>query len=287
MSAITDVRGVRVGHWTDTRALTGCTVVLFDAVTGGGRDVRGGAPGTYETDILDPLTRQVGPHAVLLTGGSLFGLAAAIGVTRWLEENGIGVRFAGVTLPLVVAAVIFDLRTGDPTVRPDDLAGYAACAAATAAPPAQGAVGVGIGASVGKRDGRQRQGGVGTASARVGDATVGALFAVNAVGDVVDERGDVIASRIQAERGALAAFESTTIGVIATDAPLSKVQANILARAGHDGIARAVVPAHTTNDGDTTFAVATGLGGEADLDALIAAAADVSAAAIRGAIRNL
>lgn len=284
---ITDVRGIRVGHWTDERARTGCTVVLVEGPATGGVDVRGGAPGTIGTDSLGPLARVQGPNAILLTGGSSYGLAAAAGVMRWHEDRGLGLRLGAALVPIVVGAVIFDLRVGDPSVRPDAAAGHAACDAATAQESREGAIGAGTGASVGKRDGSQRQGGLGTASARAGVWTVGALFVVNAVGDVVDERGLVIASPTQRTRGALAPGESTVIGVVATDARLSKAQANVLARMAHDGIARAVRPSHTTMDGDTIFAVATGQDGDADLDALGAAAQDAAAEAIRRAIRNL
>lgn len=284
---ITDVRGIRVGHWTDERARTGCTVVLVEGPATGGVDVRGGAPGTIGTDSLGPLARVQGPNAILLTGGSSYGLAAAAGVMRWHEDRGLGLRLGAALVPIVVGAVIFDLRVGDPSVRPDAAAGHAACDAATAEESREGAIGAGTGASVGKRDGSQRQGGLGTASARAGVWTVGALFVVNAVGDVVDERGLVIASPTQRTRGALAPGESTVIGVVATDARLSKAQANVLARMAHDGIARAVRPSHTTMDGDTIFAVATGQDGDADLDALGAAAQDAVAEAIRRAIRNL
>ncbi len=284
---ITDVRGIRVGHWTDERARTGCTVVLVEGPATGGVDVRGGAPGTIGTDSLGPLARVQGPNAILLTGGSSYGLAAAAGVMRWHEDRGLGLRLGAALVPIVVGAVIFDLRVGDPSVRPDAAAGHAACDAATAEDSREGAIGAGTGASVGKRDGSQRQGGLGTASARAGVWTVGALFVVNAVGDVVDERGLVIASPTQRTRGALAPGESTVIGVVATDARLSKAQANVLARMAHDGIARAVRPSHTTMDGDTIFAVATGQDGDADLDALGAAAQDAVAEAIRRAIRNL
>lgn len=296
--SITDVRGIRVGHWTDERARTGCTVVLVEGPATGGVDVRGGAPGTIGTDSLGPLARVQGPNAILLTGGSSYGLAAAAGVMRWHEERGLGLRLGTALVPIVVGAVIFDLRVGDPSVRPDAAAGHAACDAASADEAREGAIGAGTGASVGKRDGSQRQGGLGTASARAGAWTVGALFVVNAVGDVFDERGMVIASPTQRARGLgavgltpdsppLFPGESTVIGVVATDARLSKAQANVLARMAHDGIARAVRPSHTTMDGDTIFAVATGQDGDADLDALGAAAQNVSADAIRRAIRNL
>ena len=282
--SITAVRGIRVGHWTDERARTGCTVVLVDGPATGGVDVRGGAPGTIGTDSLRPLARVQGPHAILLTGGSSYGLAAAAGVMRWHEERSLGLRLGASIVPIVSGAVVFDLRVGDPTVRPGPAEGYAACEAASADEAREGGIGAGTGASVGKRDGAQRQGGLGTASARCGAWTVGALFVVNAVGDVVDEGGAIVQSPTQRTRGALAPGESTVIGVVATDAPLSKTQANGLARMAHDGIARAVRPSHTSLDGDTIFAVATGQEGEAELDALGAVAQDVVAESIRRAI---
>lgn len=291
---ITDVRGIRVGHWTDARGRTGCTVVIAEKGSSGGVDVRGGAPGTLGTDLLRPLTSQPGAHAILLTGGSAFGLAAAAGVMRYCEERRIGRVYRDRLIPLVAAAVIFDLAVGDQYARPDAEAGYAACVAATTEPPAMGRVGAGTGATIAKLFGPVRLGGVGTASRRVGDVTVGALFVVNAVGDVYAE-GASIPALSQAtplpmegsRRDTVLATEDgahTTIGVIATDAVLTKVEANLLARAGHDGIAIAVRPAHTQRDGDTTFAMATGLAGSADLAMLQIAAVEATAEAIRRAV---
>ena len=291
---ITDVRGIRVGHWTDARGRTGCTVVIAEQGSSGGVDVRGGAPGTLGTDLLRPLSSQPGAHAILLTGGSAFGLAAAVGVMRYCEEHRIGRVYRDRLVPLVAAAVIFDLAVGDPSARPDADAGYAACVAATTDPPAMGRVGAGTGATIAKLYGPVRLGGVGTASRRVGDVTVGALFVVNAVGDVYAE-GERVPLLSQATplpsdgsaRDPASATEDgahTTIGVIATDAVLNKVEANLLARAGHDGIAIAVRPAHTQRDGDTTFAMATGLGGTADLTALQVAAVEATVEAIRRAV---
>jgi len=271
--AITDVPGIKVGHWTDRRAATGCTVVLCERGATGGVDVRGAAPGTIETDFLRP--GNLGPplHAVLLTGGSAFGLAAAVGVMRWCEEHGIGFEFGGARVPLVAGAVIFDLATGRGDVRPDAAAGYKAAAAAKAGRVAEGSVGAGTGATVAKLlgGGRALKGGVGSASEAFGGGLiVGALVAVNCVGEVVDSRdGSVVA----APREAAAAFAAidqalregaepprgnTTIGVVATNARLTREQANRLAAVAHDGLARAVRPAHTQHDGDTLFAMATG-----------------------------
>jgi L-aminopeptidase/D-esterase-like protein len=276
MSSITDVAGIEAGHFTDTRRPTGCSVVLCREGAVGGVDVRGAAPGTRETDLLAPANLVERVHGVLLSGGSAWGLDAASGVVRWLEEQGAGldVRFA--RLPLVPAAVLFDLYSGDAKIRPDAQAGYEACRAASKQALAEGSVGAGAGAAVGKVFGIERamKGGIGTASLRVGDVTVGALVACNAVGDVVDPRtGQVIAgartadgkSLIDAQRAILAgelpksvlAGTNTTIGIVATDAPLTKVQASRLATIAHDGLARAIRPVHTMSDGDTMFALAT------------------------------
>lgn len=275
--AITDVAGIEVGHFTDPRRPTGCSVVIAREGAVAGVDVRGAAPGTRETDLLAPgnLVEQV--HAIMLAGGSAWGLEAATGAVRWLEEHGVGLDVGVGRLPLVPAAVLFDLHVGDMKVRPDAAAGYAACAAATREPPAEGNVGAGAGAVVGKMFGLQHamKGGVGTASVTVAGVTVGALIACNAVGDVVDpDTGRPLAGARAANgltlrdtrhallRGEpphpLLAGSNTTIGVIATDARLTKVQAQRLAVAGHDGLARSINPVHTMSDGDTLFTLATG-----------------------------
>nr|WP_145548565.1 P1 family peptidase [Variovorax boronicumulans] len=276
--AITDVAGIAVGHFTDSRRPTGCSVVLARGGAVAGVDVRGAAPGTRETDLLAPSNLVERVHAVMLAGGSAFGLAAADGAMRWLEEQGVGldVRFA--TVPLVPAAVLFDLPLGDARIRPDAAAGYAACAAASHDAPAQGNVGAGAGAMVGKVFGAARamKGGIGTASVRVDGVTVGALVAANPLGDVIDPAtGRVVAGARTADgralldtRRALLAGEAprpilagtnTTLAVIATDAAITKPQAHRLAQAGHDGLARTINPVHTMSDGDTVFALATGL----------------------------
>ena len=275
--AITDVAGIEVGHFTDPRRPTGCSVVIAREGAVAGVDVRGAAPGTRETDLLAPgnLVEQV--HAIMLAGGSAWGLEAATGAVRWLEEHGVGLDVGVGRLPLVPAAVLFDLHVGDMKVRPDAVAGYAACAAATHKPPAEGNVGAGAGAVVGKMFGLQHamKGGVGTASVTVAGVTVGALIACNAVGDVVDpDTGRPLAGARAADgltlrdtrhallRGEpphpLLAGSNTTIGVIATDARLTKVQAQRLAVASHDGLARSINPVHTMSDGDTLFTLATG-----------------------------
>lgn len=276
-SSITDVRGVEVGHFTDTRRPTGCSVVLTRAGAVGGVDVRGAAPGTRETDLLDPANLVNTVHAVMLSGGSAFGLDAASGVMRWLDEQGIGLDVGAARVPIVPAAVLFDLHVGDARIRPDAASGYAACQAASVAAPAQGNVGAGAGACVGKLFGMEfaMKGGIGSAAVSVDGVTVGALIAVNALGDVLDtETGAVLAgartsdgNSLRDSHHALLAGEpplsilagaNTTIGVVATDAILTKAQAQRLAGAGHDGLARAIRPVHTLYDGDTLFALGTG-----------------------------
>lgn len=275
--AITDVDGIEAGHFTDPRRPTGCTVVIARDGAVAGVDVRGAAPGTRETDLLAPGNLIERVHAVVLAGGSAWGLDAASGAMRWLEEQGVGLDVGVGRLPLVPAAVLFDLHVGNTMVRPDAAAGYAACAAATRQQPAEGNVGAGAGAVVGKMFGMPHamKGGVGTAAVRVAGVTVGALIACNAVGDVVHpDTGLPLAGARTADGRALRntrqallrgepphpllAGSNTTIGVIATDARLSKVQAQRLAVAGHDGLARSINPVHTMSDGDTLFALATG-----------------------------
>jgi L-aminopeptidase/D-esterase-like protein len=283
---ITRVPGIRVGHWTDPVGLTGCTVVLCPPGTIGSGEVRGGAPGTRETDLLRPgmLVHEV--NAVLLTGGSAFGLAAADGVMRFLEERGIGFDAGAARVPIVPAAVLFDLGVGDPAARPDAEAGYGACLAAGAEVEV-GGVGAGTGATVAKLAGPEgaTRGGVGTASVQDGELIVGALAAVNAVGEVVDEDGTVLAGVREgtAPDGAPRPF-NTTLVVVATNARLSRERAHLLARASHDGIAAAVRPAHTRWDGDTVFTLATGEV-EAEQGLLEDLAVRSVAAAIRASVR--
>ena len=276
---ITAVDGILVGHATDLAALTGCTVVLCPPGTVGSGVVRGGAPGTRETDLLRPgmLVQEV--HAVLLTGGSAFGLAAADGVMRWLEERGIGFPVGDHRVPIVPAAVVFDLTVGDGARRPGPEDGYAACQAASGE-VAEGNVGAGTGATVAKLEGPDRavKGGVGTAARHEEGLVVGALAVVNAAGNVVDDDGTVLAGprAVAADHdgGSADAPEpgpedeggtpqlpfggNTTLVVVATNARLSKERAQLLALAGHEGLARAVQPSHTMVDGDTVFSLATG-----------------------------
>jgi L-aminopeptidase/D-esterase-like protein len=278
---ITRVGGIRVGHWTDPIGMTGCTVVLPPPGTVGSGEIRGGAPGTRETDLLRPgmLVREV--HAVLLTGGSAFGLAAADGVAGWLEERGIGFHTPVARVPIVPAAVLFDLGVGDPGARPGAAAGRAACEAAAEEIP-EGRVGAGTGATVGAD---HAPGGVGTAAVAEAGATVGALAAVNAFGAVVDERGEPLAGRVPGPDAALPwPGMNTTIAVVATDARLSKEQAHLLAAAAHDGLARAVRPAHTMWDGDTVFTLATGRT-DASQASVERMAEEALAEAIRRAVR--
>ncbi len=303
--SITRVAGIEVGHFTDTRRPTGCTAILARAGAVGGVDVRGAAPGTRETDLLDPCNLVEKVHAIVLAGGSAWGLDAATGAVRWLEEQGVGLDVGVGRLPLVPAAVLFDLLVGDMRVRPDAAAGYAACAAASSADPAEGNVGAGTGASVGKLFGMARamKGGVGTASVTVDGVTVGALVACNAVGDVLDpdtaqpvcgaRTADglrLLNSRLALLRGALPQSilpgTNTTIGVIATDAVITKVQAQRLAVAGHDGLARSINPVHTQLDGDTLFTLGTGVSGKnPGMLVLAAMAAEATARATLRAVQ--
>jgi len=263
---ITEVRGITVGHATDRIGITGCTVVLPPPGTVGSGEVRGGAPGTRETDLLRPgmLVEEV--SAVLLTGGSAFGLAAADGVVRYLEERGIGFDAGVAVVPIVPAAVLFDLGVGDAKARPGPNEGYAACEAASVEVE-EGSVGAGTGATVAKVHGPHRQvkGGVGTASAEEGGVVVGALFAVNALGEILGEDGEVVAGARpdagEAEPGNPSphgAGTNTVIGVVATNARLSKERAHLLAIAAHDALSTVVRPSHTIWDGDTVFTLATG-----------------------------
>ena len=302
--SITDVLGLEVGHFTDTRRPTGCTVVITRDGAVGGVDVRGAAPGTRETDLLHPSNLVDQIHAILLAGGSAWGLDAAGGVMRWLEEHGIGLRVRYGLVPIVPAAVLFDLPVGDARIRPDAQAGYAACVAASRAAPAQGNFGAGAGALVGKLFGIERamKGGIGSASITLDGVTVGALVACNALGDVVDPAsGRVIAGARTADgkslldiRAAILAGEqpnpllagtNTTLAVIATDALLTKAQAHRLAQVAHDGLARAINPVHTMSDGDTVFALGTAKSGKTmGMMRLATLAAEVTARAVVRAV---
>lgn len=306
-NTLTDVNSIRVGHMTDLEAATGCTVILCPDGTIGGVDQRGGAPGTRETDLLRPIHLVENVNAILLSGGSAYGLAAADGVMRYLEERGIGYKLADgkTVVPIVPAAILMDLMIGKSDVRPDAAMGYAACVAATDEPVQQGTVGAGTGCRIGAMMGNElaTKGGIGSASVDLGEGlVVSALMAVNAVGDVVDEHGGVLAGlrqtpdghsfagvmnmmRLMARVVEPPATSNTIIGVVATNARLTKEQINKVAQMAQDGIAQAVRPAHTMYDGDTIFALATGQI-PANVNAIGAFSAEVAAQSIRNAVRS-
>jgi len=305
-SSITDVAGIKVGHFTDSRRPTGCTVILVEESAVAGVDVRGAAPGTRETDLLDPVNTVQAVHAIVLAGGSAFGLDAASGVVRYLEERGIGYNAGVAKVPIVPAAILFDLGVGDAKIRPDAEAGYRACKAASANAPAEGNVGAGAGATVGKLFGMSRamKSGIGTSAIKLeSGVTVGAIVAVNAVGDVFDpsickpiagartKDGKSLVNAMAAIIGGdplppLLTGTATTIGVVATDAVLTKAQAKKVAQMAHDGLARAINPVHTAADGDTIFGLATGKSTKPGNVTLIGAVgAEVMSRAIVRAIR--
>ena len=303
--SITRVAGIEVGHFTDTRRPTGCTVVMAREGAVAGVDVRGAAPGTRETDLLHPSNLVDKVHAIMLAGGSAWGLEAATGAVRWLEERGVGLDVAVGRLPIVPAAVLFDLLVGDMRIRPDAVAGYAACAAASDVDPAEGNVGAGAGAVVGKVFGIQHamKGGVGTASVTVDGVTVGALIACNALGDVIDPDTAQVMAGARTDDGRalrdtrrallcgqppqpLLAGTNTTIGVVATDAILTKAQAHRLAISAHDGLARSINPVHTMSDGDTLFSLGTGRAGKSlGMMVLATMAAEATARATARAVQ--
>ena len=304
---ITIVPGIRVGHYTDREHATGCTVVLSEGGAVGGVDVRGSAPGTRETDLLNPTAQVAEVHAVLLSGGSAFGLSAAQGVMSFLEERGTGIEFGGATIPIVPAAILFDLSLITSDIRPGPDEGRAACEAASYERVDEGTIGAGTGATVAKLLGRERaiKGGIGTASVDLGAGLqVGAIVSVNAVGGVVDpDTGSIVAGPVSDEgimqdsielittpgftREAPPAPTNTTIGVVATNATLTKAQASKLASVAHDGLAMAIRPTHMMSDGDTMFALATGTtDATADVNRLCAAAVRSVSRAIIRAVRK-
>jgi L-aminopeptidase/D-esterase-like protein len=299
---ITDIPSIRVGHDTNLEAGTGCTVILCDTPAVGGVDVRGGAPATRETDLLRPMHMVEEVNAVLLTGGSAYGLDAASGVMRYLEEQGIGFDTGVARVPIVPAAAIFDLGFGSATVRPDAEAGYRACLQATAQTVLQGNVGGGTGATVGKMAGPffMMKGGLGSASTQLPDGTlVGALVVVNASGDVIDPQTQQVVAGTrkpsEADLRSLNPFGNTTIAVVATTASLSKEHVNKVAQMAHNGLAQVIRPAHTMFDGDTIFALALGAKTQIQPDMATAAfqvsmvgeaAAATLARAIVKAVRN-
>jgi L-aminopeptidase/D-esterase-like protein len=305
---LTAIGGIKVGHHTLSERPTGCTVILTEAGAVASVEVRGGAPGTRETALLEPVKTVETVHAIVLSGGSAFGLATADGVVRFLEERSIGYRFAGAVVPIVPAAILFDLAIGDGAIRPTAECGYLAATNATDGAVQEGSVGAGAGATVGKAAGSgAMKGGIGTAAiALPGGLVVAALAAVNASGDIIDPAtGRVIAGargpdgalldvRTLLRRGELAqpprrdpGIGNTTIGVVATNAVLTKLEAYKVAQMADDGLARAIAPAHGPSDGDAIFAVATGTrAGAADLGLIGALAAEVMADAIvRGAMQ--
>ncbi len=305
-NAITDVPGIKVGHYTDKEAVTGCTVILCETGAMAGVDVRGSAPGTRETDLLRPMNLVEKAQAVLLSGGSAFGLDAASGVVQYLEERGFGHETILARVPIVPAAILYDLNIGSSKIRPRAEDGYKACLAASEKEVAEGCVGAGTGATVGKILGIERgiKSGVGTASCSIGsDLIVAALVVVNAIGDVVDHKtGNILAGpRNEQNNGFLSTVElltagafnyrrnplatNTTLGIVATNATLTKEQVNKLAQMAQDGIARAVNPCHTMYDGDAIFALAIG-DKTGDITVLGAAAAEVVANAITRAIQQ-
>lgn len=300
---LTRVPGILVGHYTDTDAATGCTVILTPTGAIGGVDVRGGAPGTRETDLLAPTCMVERVNAIMLSGGSAFGLAAADGAMRWLEERGYGFDVTVAKVPIVPAAILFDLGVGRADVRPDAAAGYAACEAASAGPIAEGTVGAGTGATVGKLLGFASctKGGVGTAARQLPDGLiVAALVAVNALGDVVDPATGVVVAGARGVDGRSfpgavnvlgatsapqpALMSNTTLAVVATNAQLTKATATKVAQMAHDGYARAIRPVHTPQDGDTCFVLSLGEH-SASLSLIGLLAAEVVAEAIVRAVK--
>jgi L-aminopeptidase/D-esterase-like protein len=288
---ITDIPGVLAGHYTDAENKTGCTVIILPDGGVVGVDVRGSAPGTRETDLCRPMNAVQKANALLLSGGSAFGLAAADGVMRWLEERGMGFDAGEAFVPIVPAAVLYDLGVGSAQVRPDAQAGYAACESAGETPLKQGPFGAGTGATVGKVAGVEfaAPGGFGAAAmALPGGVVVAACFAVNALGDIYNHetgkrvagmRGGRVTDVLMQAGAEDMSGKNTTIGVIGTNAALTKEQANKLAAMGQDGVAMCVRPAHTMFDGDTVFAFSMGEK-ECSLHAVLAAGAEVAARAI-------
>lgn len=299
-----DIEGIAVGHEQDLEAATGCTVVLCEKGAVAGVDVRGGAPGTRETDLLNPINMVEKVHGVLLAGGSAFGLDAAAGVMQYLEEHHIGFDVGVTKVPIVTGAVLFDLIVGDYRTRPDKAMGYQACQNAKIKECLQGNVGAGTGATVGKflGPGYAMKGGLGCFALQVGNLKVGALVAVNCLGDVIDPKtGQILAGMLTQDRRNFAETEkimiaqyqnpknifsgNTTIGVVATNAQLSKAQASKIASMAHNGYARTIRPAHTMADGDTIFALSTEEI-KADINVVGLLAATVVEEAVVRAVKN-
>jgi L-aminopeptidase/D-esterase-like protein len=299
---ITDVEGIKIGHFTDSRRPTGCTVLLYERGAVAGVDVRGSAPGTRETDLLKPTNLVDKVNAIVLAGGSAFGLETATGVMRYLEEHDAGFVTAAAKVPIVPAAVLYDLNVGDAKIRPNADAGYRACMNAKAGPVEEGSVGAGAGATVGKiAGGKPMKGGIGTSSIKLGNGLiVGALVAVNCIGDVIDPKtGKIVAgartpdgkaflniiNAYRSGRDVGSLGQNTTIGVVATNARFDKTQMTKIAEMAHDGLARAINPTHTPSDGDTLFAISTGTSGVTpNLTAIGALAAEAVSEAILRAV---
>ncbi|MCU0496547.1 MAG: P1 family peptidase [Anaerolineae bacterium] len=302
---LTAISGIRVGHSTHLQGATGCTVILCPPNTVGGVDQRGGAPGTRETDLLRPLHLVQHVHAIVLSGGSAYGLATADGVMRWLEERKIGFPIGQNTVvPIVPTAILMDLVIGEPGIRPDASMGYAACEQADDNPVLQGTIGAGTGCRIGGFLGLERatKGGIGSAAIQLeGGVIVAALVAVNALGDVLDEQGQILAGVRTPDgtgyAGALTTLRSlistppppvtnTVIGVVATNAQLTKEEVNWIAQMAQDGLARAIRPAHTSFDGDTIFGLATGEVASIGVNLIGAYAAEMFEQAIRQGVRS-
>ena len=309
---LTAIAGIKVGHHTLSERPTGCTVVLVEAGAVAGGDFRGGAPGSYDTALLHPFAANERLHAVVLSGGSAFGLSVPDGARRYLEEKGVGIRFGGSTIPIVTGAILFDLPLGDGKIRPNADCGYAAAKAATTDAVVEGNVGAGAGATLGKLGGRDRamKSGIGSAEIRLQDGViVAAMVAVNSVGDVIDPSTGAVVSGTRTADGKSFAdarklmlarpaiirpaagddaslMQNTTLGIVATNARLSKTQVNRMAQIAHNGFARAIVPVHTASDGDAIFGLATGeVQGTANLDVIAWAASEAIAQAIVRAAR--
>lgn len=297
---ITDVKCIKVGHAQSEKGMTGCTVILCENGAIGGVDVRGSAPGTRETDLFKPDKMVDKVHAVVLSGGSAFGLETASGVMRYLEEKGIGFDVGVTKVPIVASAVIFDLTIGDYKIRPDINMGYEACLNASSAENRQGNIGCGLGATVGKILGPQNamKSGLGSATVKVGELIVSAIVSVNSFGDIYDLSGKQIAGVYDYEKEKLLntveimknvnknigfTLANTTIGVVATNGVLTKAEANKVAQMAHNGLARTINPIHTMVDGDTIFALATGEI-KADINLIGTLAAEVVAKAVLNAI---
>jgi L-aminopeptidase/D-esterase-like protein len=313
-NSITDIPGIRVGQVQDETGLTGCTVILCDPAATGGVDQRGGAPGTRETDLLNPVNYVDKVNAILLAGGSAFGLDAATGVMRYLHERKIGFNAGGPRIPIVPAAILYDLGIGDPDAHPDADMGYQACLMASSEPPAQGNFGAGCGASIGKLFGMglAMKSGIGTASQEIGGGViVGAIAAVNSFGDVIDPvNGEIMAGTRSTKLGlvklgdseyfantlkmlgtlpgrivmGVAAHSNTVIGVVASNARFDKVSTCKVAQMAQDGLPRCICPAHTMLDGDTIFALSTG-SKKADVSSVGAWTAEILSRAILNAVR--